>query len=478
MAFPLLLLLLFQLVSTSCALFGTSNDAFSTRAGAESSLRASIAFEPTAEFPEPTQALVLMDAFCPYHGGYLASQIHQCHPDTAVVFVLSDYLRDFLQTAHADEADEWQAMQMPTSDSLDGWLPPNLVVRGIYCESDSGLADAEKLRALLQVPCADDPIESDARRNKQTMMQVVGEAGLAVPRSERCESLKQALQVAQSLWEQSSSKVVVVKPFRGVASESVHLCANTDDVTRAWTVITDSTVFGAQGKHTSVLVQEFLEGTEYALDVVSRKGEHKIAAVWRYDKRPANGAPFCYYQTRLVDADTDDNVSQICAYTRKALEALGVHYGLSHNEVIVTKDGPRLVEVNHRQHNMDFLPLVMACIGYNCLDMTLQALLDGEFWDSIPDEPRLRAHGCMVHLVNSASGVLQDLRHLPALEQLESLLHYEIYEPFRLPGTEIEPTVDIRTDAGWAQLIHEDPEVLQKDYEAIVGWMPTMFEVE
>ena len=145
--------------------------------------------------------------------------------------------------------------------------------------------------------------------------------------------------------------------------ESVALCASKEDVESAWTRITSSTVFGAlsRDKPKHVLVQEQLIGTEYAVDVVSCSGTHKVAAIWRYDKRPANGAPFCYYQTKLVDSNTDTNVDAICKYVRKVLTALGIKWGISHIEVIVTQSrGPVLVEVNCRQHNMDFLPLTMA----------------------------------------------------------------------------------------------------------------------
>ena len=49
----------------------------------------------------------------------------------------------------------------------------------------------------------------------------------------------------------------------------------------------------------AVLVQEWIEGVEYAVDTVSRDGEHKVTAMWRYDKRPVNGGPFVYFCTEL-----------------------------------------------------------------------------------------------------------------------------------------------------------------------------------
>jgi hypothetical protein len=119
----------------------------------------------------------------------------------------------------------------------------------------------------------------------------------------------------------------------------------------------------------------------------------------------------------------------------------------------------------------------MACIGYNALDMTLDAFLGSlEDWDRWPSVPSLRAFGCMVHLVNFQSGEVHGV-NLSELQSLASVLDYEIYENFMTPGAEIDPTIDIRTDAGWVQLINEDDTQLQCDYERIVALMPTLFEV-
>ena len=49
-------------------------------------------------------------------------------------------------------------------------------------------------------------------------------------------------------------------------------------------------------------MQEYLEGTEYVVDTVSRDGEHKVAAVWEYDKRPVNNAAFVYFAIHSIPA--------------------------------------------------------------------------------------------------------------------------------------------------------------------------------
>ena len=429
----------------------------------------------------PLNILFLVDGFCPYHGGYLAA-CAQDIPNTTVIPVLSDYLADYCQ-ANDPEDERWETMRMHRwqerleEEGIQANTPTTIAV---YCESDSGLADAEALRQKLSSSLTnskvyhDNPIQSEARRNKYLMQQSI-ENVLPKVRQRLCHSLEEALEFFEN------ERLVVVKPHRGVASESVRLCHSREEVEQAWHEITSSAVFGArEQRHTTVVVQEFIQGTEYAVDVVSRHGQHKVAAIWRYDKRPANGAAFCYFQTKLVDASSDENATAVCDYVKTTLDALGVQWGLSHNEVIVTSDNrqPMLVEVNCRQHNMDFAPLTMACIRYNAFNMLLDAYFGGyDAWEKYPDLPTLHAHGCMVHLVNYARGSLLQVHHLEDLAALSSVLEWEVYEAFQTPSARLEPTVDIRTDAGWVQLVHENPEALQRDYEQIVDWMPGMFSV-
>jgi ATP-grasp domain len=512
------------------------------------------------------RALILMDAFCDYHGLYLANRIllhddsNMDNDETAVIFVLSDYLRGYLLQTQPDHAATWQAMRLPwwrtssnrahfdddnattaisdddrQDDDDDGqrshlqqWTL-GLEMMGVYCESDSGLQDAEELRRLLNVTThSDNPHVWPARRDKYLQNEHLAKTTqLPVARQQLCSTIQQAHDFCQQLGMSTSSAAssassassapsssscrgIVVKPCRGVASEDVKLCRDMNEVKAAFAAILGSPIFGASGRHEAVLLQEYLVGREYAVDVVCRQGEYKVAAVWRYDKRPnikrvnkKNGdeygddiilADFCYYKTELVDAAMDANVAAVCDYVKQALQALGIRQGISHSEVIVTENdsrGPVLVEINCRQHNMDFIPLTMLCIGYNALDMTLTALLGSrEEWDSFPDMAELQRnnddngrpccrHGCMVHLVNSnAVGILQRVNHMDDISKLPSFFNGHVYPQFVEVGNRITPTIDIKSDAGWIQLVHEDEAQLEKDYQQILAWMPTMFDVD
>ena len=98
---------------------------------------------------------------------------------------------------------------------------------------------------------------------------------------------------------------------------------------------------GAQNR--GVLLQEFLEGTEYIVDHVSCDGVHKTTMLWMYDFQEVNGHRVCIAQRPVP---FDDAMAELVAYTRQCLNALGVRNGASHTEVMWTSGGPCLVEVH------------------------------------------------------------------------------------------------------------------------------------
>ena len=101
-------------------------------------------------------------------------------------------------------------------------------------------------------------------------------------------------------------------------------------------------------------------------------------------------------------------------------------------------------------------------------------------WDLIPDIPTTRMNAAMVHLVNSKDGTLRRVndKALYEIEAMASVVDLEVYSEFLEVGRQIHPTVDIKSDAGWIQLVHPDPEVFETDFQRIIELMPTLFEVE
>ena len=174
----------------------------------------------------------------------------------------------------------------------------------------------------------------------------------------------------------------------------------------------------------TALLQECLAGDEWAVDTVSRDGEHKCVALWRYDKGEANGAPFVNFSDELMAA-AGEREESLVRYVFGCLDALGWRWGPCHVEVKLTPDrGPVLVEVNAgRPNGVDFRLICDACIGYNQYDVCADLYLTGgALFDELPTmpPPTLAAAGRLVKLVCAASGVLGGVNFEEAIGALPS----------------------------------------------------------
>ncbi len=86
--------------------------------------------------------------------------------------------------------------------------------------------------------------------------------------------------------------------MESAGSDDVTLCISFGMVQEAF-----SRILGKEQFNEGVLVQEYLEGTEYVVDTVSRDGEHKTIAM--YGRRPRNGAGLVLHVQRLMMPDEE-----------------------------------------------------------------------------------------------------------------------------------------------------------------------------
>ena len=142
----------------------------------------------------------------------------------------------------------------------------------------------------------------------------------------------------------------------------------------------------------------------------------------------------------------------------------------------MTSRGPVLLEVNCRWHDTDFSDLCRECVGFEAHALSADAFLAPEAVASLPRIAELQKHGRIVHLVSYQEGEVTDIRHLEDIAKLESVRRVKVHEEF-YPGETIALTRDIRTDAGFVIMVHEDPDVIERDYEHILELQKDLFEV-
>ena len=307
--------------------------------------------------------------------------------------------------------------------------------------------------------------QSLCRRNKYHMGETVRRAGVRAVKQQACTSAKEVTDFLATLTAKPLK--CVVKPVQSAGTDDVFLCSSEDEALTAF-----ARIYGKRNGlgliNESVLVQEFLGGKEYVIDKVSRDGEHKLVAIWEYDKRSINNANFVYFGMRLCRPDTEKAKAMV-RYADKVLDALGILQGPSHMEVMYCSDGPCLVEVGSRCHGGEasWLPVVKECIGYTQLDAALACYLRPDAFEALPDVPKLQKYGCEAFLVSlnqKAGGVLKDI---PGLEAIRNLSSFRRSEMLTQPGAVLPPTVDCFTRPGSVQMVNESEERLKTDYAKI-----------
>ena len=325
-------------------------------------------------------------------------------------------------------------------------------VIGILCETDVGLRTAEYFATTLNLRTSNGV--NEARRDKYMMMEILKQ-----------NNLSYIHQILTDQWEEARKFIehvlggypVVIKPSRGSGSRDVYKCVNASHAKHVFNKILGIPGYANNTVTDAILVQQFVDGTEYVVDVASSDMDHKIVGLWRHDKRDVGDVAFVYHCSEILPHTNTDVCNSLCEYAITVIEALGVKFGPSHLEIKIdnkTKK-PVLIEANiGRLHGLDIIGLSNIAYGYNFAEATIHAYLDkythpigkdkytkphqlrssshihhhkNSRWENFP--PRVPSHlrmfARLAHLVNSRkSGFLlrekQEIRR--KIEKLDSML--------------------------------------------------------
>lgn len=337
---------------------------------------------------------------------------------------------------------------------------PSHVIAGF----ESGVELAEQLADQLGLP-ANDPALREARRDKFLMCEAVKRHGLRTALQFRSSDVDEILDWTREMLDWP----VIVKPPRSVGSDQVFCCQNSDEVRKAAvSILSDMNMLGAS--NTEAIVQEFLEGTEYVIDMVSVDAQPKLTAVWQYD-RPKGAREFIAYDAmRLIPYDGQRQTA-LRDYASEVLKALGICFGPSHCEMIWREDGPVLVEIGARLTTGMNAVLSRICGGICHLDETVSAIMEPEmFLTTLDTQPELQQYAANVFLVPPHPGKLIRTRHLEDLRALPTLHSMSVATQ---RGDELKRV------AGLLILIGSDPGAIDRDIEIIRSCeRDGIFEVE
>ncbi|MFH1261857.1 MAG: ATP-grasp domain-containing protein [Pseudomonadota bacterium] len=300
---------------------------------------------------------------------------------------------------------------------------------------------------------------SPARRNKFEMAEALHRAGLRSIRTKRSADLREILE-----WiERETPFPVVIKPPESSGADGVRLCGSRSDVEEAFRPL-----LGAQnrlgGMTREVVAQTFVEGEEFLVNTLSWDGVHLVTDLWRSVKAKANDRDFLYDYVELVDLH-DDRYRELTKYVSKVLDAVGVRFGPAHSEVLVTRDGPVLLEVGARLCGGSLPSLVKDGLGIDPVEMVADVYSNPKtFGRYLRSARRLRKHVRLISLIVQKEGVV---RGIPGAKRAEQLRSFDRFFMNIMLGTKLEKTIDVFSCPGDVILSHEDENVVREDYRTI-----------
>lgn len=298
-----------------------------------------------------------------------------------------------------------------------------------------------------------------ARRNKFLMAEKLKANSLAHIKHLKTNNVDEIISWA----EKNSLRKLVIKPLLSSGTYGFHICHDQSDIENAFAdVYQNKDIFG--NVNDVLLAQEYVEGQEYCINMVSFAGQHYVSEIWKTNKTLIKHSKVYDLETLLPEDHTDFKV--LCDYAKKAMAALQINYGPSHSEIIIRNDGsPVLVEAAARFMGSVDLALVTKAYGTNPILLTAEAYLQNEnFLQRVASvRPRMLHHPAMVQLVSHHEGILKEF----SLNKLRDLKTFHGIDIFIKPGDSIKKTVNSYSSPGLVFLSGATCADIEKDYLAI-----------
>jgi biotin carboxylase len=247
----------------------------------------------------------------------------------------------------------------------------------------------------------------------------------------------------------------VLKPVGGAGS--VHVCRvnNTEQLKDAYLLAQeDERQELGNNIGTSMLLESYIQGSEYSIDgYVNKTGTHILAVTQKLlDKEP-----YFVEMGHLVPADISNKIqADIEQYIKQTITCLGLNLGAFHAEVRVAEIGPVLIEIGARLPGDKIVDLIKFAKGIDLAEITVQLYL-GQDELLAPEKPL------------GYSGITffsaEDLEQFTGVNGENDLTQIEGYVEHQLlkhPGDNIPRLTDYRGRVAFAVFHHKEQQALVK----------------
>ena len=297
-------------------------------------------------------------------------------------------------------------------------------VYGIYPAAELSVEAAASACSRLSLPGIS-PETATLVRNKLRMREALAVKTSFNPLYRAVTTIDDALEAAKRL-----PYPIVVKPADGNASKGVRLVERQSDLVDAF----------EHALHFSecdtVLMEECVEGEEFCVDGLVYNGQYILGGITGKEvSTPPNRFDECIFMPPMLDRAVREEIE---ACTQEALETIGFRNGTTHVEIIMSEDGPRIVEIAGRPGGgripTDLIPLAY---GTDFMADSIRIAL-GE----APKESRKKQGAAALFWIPAAPGEVQAIEGIEEARAVAGVREVVVHT---LVGDTLAPIVDCVT---------------------------------
>jgi argininosuccinate lyase len=229
---------------------------------------------------------------------------------------------------------------------------------------------------------------------------------------------------------------LIVKPTDLASSAFVRLIHDEHELCEAFDALEQfPRNFREQARVPLLLLEEYLRGEEFSVEACTYRGRTTVIGI---TDKSLTGFPYFIEDGHMFPARLEPaQAAAIEALVLGALDAVGHDHGISHTEVKLTAEGPRIVEINPRPGGNYIAELIQRVTGIDLLDAQIELALGRE-----PDLGRVEtgiASAAIKFLVPPRAG---RVRAMDGAESLETDPHIARWSLSAVAGSEVAAPID------------------------------------
>ncbi|XP_071806178.1 uncharacterized protein [Asterias amurensis] len=224
----------------------------------------------------------------------------------------------------------------------------------------------------------------------------------------------------------------VVRPVSGVGSLSTLLLQSKSELIKVYTKLqrsVDAEKLYFEG-NTDLMLEKYVTGKEYDVDVIMQKGVVKFAAI---TLNTVGTAPWFQEKTMTIPTSSVNKITQkkMAEFAVATCNQVGLTDGVFHVEMIMDGDRPHLIEINARLPGLKSRHTVKAAYGVDLLESVFKIALGEQVEDlsnkGILDDEIVNPRYITTHYINvEFSGIVKNNTFLEGIAQDTRVIETEV----------------------------------------------------